>query len=1041
MRGWLLRTHKNAAFAWTATALMMATAVLGLAPFLGGKMGGLNAPIPFLPAETYTGPTILHHGKNVGSACNTLTVGLTVTVGDAIVVLVGAYTGSYSDPVASVADSLNNPTFAEIGVDTSGTGAWTVDAWWSQDATAGGPDTITITASSCFWIAAVAFDVDGGPGGVQIDSGVSSNFGSGSVELTAYSPNEDNVLALFTNFIGSATATFTAQGAPVLGGVHTLASETDNGTHGTVTVTGVLMTDNPSATVNEQVWVNASSNYAWVSIASGFFNGSAPPPPSAPSNLVATPISTSTIHLTWTNPTGALTDNHVYAYVGTHCGISLGSHDIGSPATSYSWSGLRAATPYSFSVTATNATLGVGPASTCANATTFGTYGYYSKVLHLTGFNPLGTYLSGVAMNGVQLPVLSSSFGQPAGIYYVGNTTIFCAGSTLPFYEYELQTNTVRQIACIVPLYLYGYTEMLDNEFYVEYGYNQALFFGKTTAIGGDYSIELVNLNTGAFQMWNTTAGVDGTNQQPDYIGNSVVVVFTENDTAYAWNLSAHTSWLASNNIGGVGWSQSVEANNIYWLPQRNQFINVEAHGDTGDQVIQLNATYPSGQIHLTQAAVLTVDTGVTVGVVDGLAYNASYDGHGGIAYSAGAYSYNKVYTYTLAYTAAGLLTTAGEARYLAYSPSQNGTVLWQRYVYTSAFTASSRTNATGYQQLFDPWNGYILQTNISFVWISPCANGCFEGSYGPSPAYLISFSASEALNTPDLYRIVYDYHNASSPYPPYNLPPSAPSFSSITQTTATASWTQGAFGDGSSVVNNTVLLGVTCGTWTMRVSTTGAATSKALSGFTAATTYCSAIEMWNGTGGFVTGPTANFTTAQGAPPALTITLITPTSFNETWTNTTWTNVTVAYLGFTSTQAQCGATPAVWTWAVGHAHRGNPFIPNGLTSVTYDYNVSLGLNTTFFNGETVWVALLVNTTTHHSLMAFSCQSVTFSAAPPPPPFSTSNCDPVCVALLIAFGGTTTITACYFLLLGGKRGREGPPRARIPRGQQGHSRGS
>jgi hypothetical protein len=89
-------------------------------------------------------------------------------------------------------------------------------------------------------------------------------------------------------------------------------------------------------------------------------------PPSAPTGLTATPATNSQIDLSWTNPTGVLTDNHVLW--GTGCG-SLSSIDLGSAATSYNVTRLAASTSYCFEVSAsTNG--GAGPSSASATATT-----------------------------------------------------------------------------------------------------------------------------------------------------------------------------------------------------------------------------------------------------------------------------------------------------------------------------------------------------------------------------------------------------------------------------------------------------------------------------------------------------------------------------------------------------------------------------------------------------------------------------------------------------------------------------------------------
>jgi len=95
-------------------------------------------------------------------------------------------------------------------------------------------------------------------------------------------------------------------------------------------------------------------------------------PPPAPSDLVATAVSSSEVNLSWVNPSESLTDNYVYAYTGDSCdGSPFFAYDPGSPVTSIDWTLLSPATTYSWVVTAVS-TDGEGLPSNCAFATTYG---------------------------------------------------------------------------------------------------------------------------------------------------------------------------------------------------------------------------------------------------------------------------------------------------------------------------------------------------------------------------------------------------------------------------------------------------------------------------------------------------------------------------------------------------------------------------------------------------------------------------------------------------------------------------------------------
>jgi fibronectin type III domain protein len=503
-------------------------------------------------------------------------------------------------------------------------------------------------------------------------------------------------------------------------------------------------------------------------------------------------------------------------------------------------------------------------------------YDYFEITFHLSGFNPLSGYLSNLNGRDAQIPTLTSDAGQPDGIFYVGNATAGCPSPTLPFYEFTFPHGNVRQVSCIVPLYSYGYAGMFDNEFYIEYGYDEALFFGAISSKATTYSIEIVNLTTGSFLMWNTTGKVSTTNQQADYIGNSTVIVFTDNNSAWAWNLGSHSAWLASGHLGVSGWSTPVEANNLYWLPQRKQFINVEAHGDKGDQVVQLNATFPGGNIELAASAIITVDSATRFNFVNGVGYNRSWDGHGALSFEAGDVAAHAVNTYVVPYDADGLITSVGETRYAQFTMNvqTNGDAfMGQRYVYTSDYVLGSYFLGTQY--LFDPWNGSAERTDHAFA-SAPCENACLEGTYAPSQAYLLDYNATLALNSPAMYDVVYAFHNDSNPFPgnltQLFLPPAptAPAVHDIGTTAATLTWTQAS---GGGIVNNSVELYMraTCTGDAIRSSTSGAATAYSLTGLESNESYSATVTAWNMTGESPPSACVAFITlAPTVPPSAT---------------------------------------------------------------------------------------------------------------------------------------------------------------------------
>lgn len=374
-------------------------------------------------------------------------------------------------------------------------------------------------------------------------------------------------------------------------------------------------------------------------------------------------------------------------------------------------------------------------------------YGYSEKLYHLPGYDPMSHFLKN--MNGFdrQLPTLASSPSQPAGIYYVDNS------SNLDVLY--LNNSTVRTIAHIVPLYqLYGYNEMLDNEFFLEYNYDEALFFGTTAANGETYSIEIVNLTTGSMLMWNTTFPVDRVNQEAIYVGNHTVIVLSSSDTIVGFNLASHETWSA-------GTTSYFEANNIYWIPQLNQLINVEAGGSRADQVDQLNASVDSlGHVKFSITANLTVDSDVRFDFVNGIGYNASLRQ---LAFSAGRFQNDSVYTYVLQYQPSYVLSKTLAARYSVLPLGTSQLFSGQRYVYTSEYVLGGILG--GIQYLFDPWSGATVATNRTFQEGVACSNACFEGEYAASQNYMLDYNAS-LTNESSFYNVVYAYHGSQGPSP-----------------------------------------------------------------------------------------------------------------------------------------------------------------------------------------------------------------------------------------------------------------------------------
>lgn len=91
--------------------------------------------------------------------------------------------------------------------------------------------------------------------------------------------------------------------------------------------------------------------------------------PAAPTDLSVGVTSDSQLELSWSNPSGALTDSYIEQYSGSNCAGAATEVNVGAVVSSYEISGLSPGTSYSYEVAAANST-GVGAWSACASGTT-----------------------------------------------------------------------------------------------------------------------------------------------------------------------------------------------------------------------------------------------------------------------------------------------------------------------------------------------------------------------------------------------------------------------------------------------------------------------------------------------------------------------------------------------------------------------------------------------------------------------------------------------------------------------------------------------
>jgi hypothetical protein len=353
---------------------------------------------------------------------------------------------------------------------------------------------------------------------------------------------------------------------------------------------------------------------------------------------------------------------------------------------------------------------------------------YSEKTLTLPNFNPLHSKMLVNSAYPYQWPVLGSR-----GIYYVDNSD--------KLDEVLLSNGTVRTVAPITPVMAYGYSQMVDNQFFLEDGYDEALFYG-TPSYDSLIVLELVNLTTGSTLLWKTGWPSDPANQQANYVGHNTVVVTSSNGSMEAFDLVTRTQWRA-------GHLPFFEANNLYWIPQLREFINVQADKSWNDSVQQLDEA-GNGFVSVAQ---IRFANGIEINWVDGIAYNASYGDYGAIAFTGGDSAEQEVDTWLIPIGPGGTLNRTGIVATNAYNTP--AAIEGQDYSYTGTYVLGSCFFGTQY--LYNPWNQTSVPTNIGASCNVPDGNGMMEGTVPTGTTSVIDFHKTLEMNDPT-YSVVYAY-------------------------------------------------------------------------------------------------------------------------------------------------------------------------------------------------------------------------------------------------------------------------------------------
>jgi len=557
---------------------------------------------------------------------------------------------------------------------------------------------------------------------------------------------------------------------------------------------------------------------------------------------------------------------------------------------------------------------------------------YSNQTFVLPGYVSLSSYL--YTPNGnTQVPVVSFSAD---GVYYVN------ASSDLVFYSFV--TEQTKLIASWTQLYApRSYAGEEQNAFFLTLDGAYAYELGclASCSSGSSVVVHAVNITTGSTFVW-TLSGVDygalSSNVQVNMIGfngnDSIMAILTSETSApvYAYNIWNSTQWA----LGNLNY---FEANNCYWVPSLDSYIDIQAGGSRADgiQQFQLQQT-DGGWVHLSE---VFHDTsypggGVVANWVNGLTLNLTL---GELSYS---------YGYTVGGTIVSAVYAFGSNGILSHRVNAVKTALLQGLAYADEHRLELTTGAPTPEGYFSP---YFY--NQSWV-IDPFTSSTTYYDTTVTEGKLYSCSSTPACGLPSIgvsstagpvashyflngsyaiggYSVDCDAHcpllgttpgtslgtvywlwNSHLPEFPYpssaDLAQATPGVltlsNSTTGSSVTIMWSLPAQYP---VANYTFFWGTGAGVWTHILNLSSTASGYTITGLSRGETVYYGAEVWNlhFHSPLATGR-ATAETPPDAPTGLSVSSFTTTSIGLSWNNPpgTLVNDTVFY------GTVCGAYPA-----------------------------------------------------------------------------------------------------------------------------------
>ncbi len=508
------------------------------------------------------------------------------------------------------------------------------------------------------------------------------------------------------------------------------------------------------------------------------------------------------------------------------------------------------------------ATVVASSPSSSVQLTVYPYIGYGNVSIVLPDYQCLSSYLNNFdgAGPGCQNPVLSWT---QDGAYYINRD------DQLEFYSFINQTGTV--IARWTPLYqTFPSRAMIPNELFSTQDGAYIYGWGTTTPGAAVLTAEALNITTHRVFLYNFTGfgtsavASNGQVEMTGWDGNdSQFTVILANGSVYD-----HDLWHAGQRL--VGTLDFFEANNVYWEPYLNGYVDVEAGGSTDDLVEEWQLSGPlDDMLERTYLSQWTTD-GIPVNGVGGVSFNltsrqlyveAEYSG---LVYSVAGDGTIQSLLLVTDYYPPGVPPAVQVGNGAASDRSTlvaTGPIFANTYqsFYNDSWLVSMVPGHLGfYSTNVSPYFYDPITTPFAYAWVQWYQEGAFYNT-----SYLIS-AQSYACNSVNPGPCTINGGDGAAVgtiwwlwklgLPEFPCPAAAPSAEPNnpgptdidhvheTQTSITLSWTPPS---GTGVLNYTVAWGTTT-RYTHFVSVEGGQRSYTIPGLSTDTRYYFSVEAWN---------------------------------------------------------------------------------------------------------------------------------------------------------------------------------------------------